>query len=65
MILTAGSNSAGSGGVKVCGRDIKRFRTFDGRLISRGAFGAMYASNNFVHNIFTYLHSCVSGESGV
>lgn len=54
IILTAGSNSAGSGGVKVEGSDIKRSRTSEGKLTSLGPFGAMYASNNFDHNIATY-----------
>jgi hypothetical protein len=65
MILTAGSNSAGSGGVYVQGNDINRSRTAEGKLTSLGPFGAMYASNNFDHNILTYSDSGVCGDSGV
>lgn len=65
MILTAGSNSAGSGGVYVEGNDINRSRTSKGKLTSLGPLGAMYASNNFCHNILTYSHSGVCGDSGV
>ena len=41
MTLTAGSNSVASGGIYSYGSDINRFRTSDGKLTSRGPFGAM------------------------